>query len=347
MKLSPLKKSHLNVSGHVYGPDFINLAKITDDCINFDEKTRFLNQDEKDILNEQAIVAYENVVYIVERDGKYCVICNVDMSDYTDGNLITHELVLPDIIQGMLSNLKAYNAETAPVFLMSPTDLQLKDIVETFDHETVQIEAMAVHIFKEPNAKRIMQRLSSIETLIVGDGHHRLYTSSLWRRKGTIFSCLMSMDDIEINSIDRMIPDVDDALFSKAMTFIQNQFEVSDASGPLTKGMIRVSRGTESVNVKLIDLESDDFWNNDVYRLNTQILSQAFGIYDTSQLEYYISSKSCKDKCKHNIQAVQLELAPISKEEVLFVSSKRAIMPPKSTAFDPKFPSFLIFNEYQ
>ena len=346
MKLQAISDSYVNLSGEVYDPDFINLANIVDGKIAFDKRTRFLNDELKNKLNSQQLDQFENAVYIVEHKGKYCLICDIDLDDYREGKLITHELVLPDTIQGMLSNLQVYNAETAPTFLISADTLDLHQFVSNLPHHEITIQDINISVFTNEEASKLLESLESIRTLIVGDGHHRLYTSSLFNRKPTIMTCIMNIDDVTINSIDRIIHDIQIEDFQKAKAFIDKQFKVTETKFPLSKGSVCISYRKQSFVVNLIDLESDAFWNNDVYRLNTQILSQAFGIYDTSQLDYFVNEKQCLDCINKDENSVRIQLAPISKDEVLFVSKKKAIMPPKSTAFGPKFPSFLIFKKY-
>lgn len=347
MRLSPIKNSYINMSQKIYGPDFINLANIKDDKIAFDHRTRFLSKEVKDTLNSHPLSKYEDVVYIVEHQGVLRLLCNINLDDYREGKLITHELVLPDTIQGMLSNLQTYNTETAPTFLISAERLSLESYLKDDAHQTISIKDYHIHIFVEEMAHQILSSLSHIKTLIVGDGHHRLYTGSLMQRKESIFTCIMNIDDISINSIDRVIPHVSEELFKSAYTFMKNQFEIKSSDTNLSKGEVRITYQDKSFDVHLIELESDAFWNNDVYRLNTQVLSQAFGIYDTSQLEYFVNVNDCMHCIEKDENAVRIQLAPVSKEEVMFVSKKKAIMPPKSTAFGPKFPSFLIFNKYE
>ncbi|WP_161974914.1 DUF1015 family protein [Bacillus timonensis] len=99
--------------------------------------------------------------------------------------------------------------------------------------------------------------------------------------------------------------------------------------------------------MKLIDLNSVAFWNNDIYRLNSQIISQAFRIFDTGSLKYLSSLELEKYRQAPEEKDVIIETYPIGQDEFIESADHNSIMPPKSTWFSPKFPTFLIFKQYK
>ena len=61
MKIDLLKNSFINISKNIYDSDFINLAKINDEKICFDDNTLFLSKSSKDkyhYYKEQNYVYY-------------------------------------------------------------------------------------------------------------------------------------------------------------------------------------------------------------------------------------------------------------------------------------------------
>ena len=99
--------------------------------------------------------------------------------------------------------------------------------------------------------------------------------------------------------------------------------------------------------VNLIQLNGDAFWNNDVYRLNTQIISQAFRIFDTSTLTYVPDPEFDEYMLHLGRNEVFIEMHHGGINEFLEYNNSDVILPPKSTYFVPKFPSFLIFKKYK
>lgn len=348
MKVNTIEKSFLNISGEVFDSEYINLADIYDNKICFGERTLFLTKKEKEKLNTQKIKGFNESVYIFNYKNTYGMVCDVPIDEYKSGNIKCHELVLPDTIQGMLSNLNGYNCETAPVLLGCNKSIDyVKYIKEKAYSDYFKLKDIEVYIFSDDEARRILEEFSDVNTLYVADGHHRLYTTSLSGFKKSILSCVISFDYLDILPIHRIIPNVDAQLFDKAKEFIYNRFNVLPAETDLSKGKIRLSYNKESFVIDLIELNSDAFWNNDIYRLNTQIVSQAFRIFDTSKLKYISNAELNNKEFKMEKNDVLIETHPIGKYEFTDCANNNCIMPPKSTWFSPKFPSFLIFKQYK
>ena len=55
MKFEKLKSAYVNISGNLYPNDYINLTRIIDDKISFNEKTLFLDENIKESLNNDKI----------------------------------------------------------------------------------------------------------------------------------------------------------------------------------------------------------------------------------------------------------------------------------------------------
>lgn len=348
MKINELKKSYINVSGNIYDSEFINLANVKENKVALDEGTLFLSEDEKRCLNNQKIKEFNDVVYVFRSNGVYGIVCDLPIDEYDNNKIECHELVIPDIIQGMLSNLHGYNCETAPILLGHNCEIDYSEYIEGERYvEYFKFKNIDIYAFCGIEARKILDRFSDIDKLYVADGHHRLYSTSLSTFKDSVLSCLISFKYLNILPIHRVIPNVDTESFFKAKEFIYSKFKVLQENIQLSKGKIRIKYNNEDFIVNLIELNSDAFWNNDIYRLNTQIISQAFRIFDTGKLGYILDNEILKDNFLLNKNDVFIETYPITKDEFIECAGNKCIMPPKSTCFSPKFPSFLIFKEYK
>lgn len=346
MRLKSIEQSYLNVSNNLYSSEFINLANIVNDKVNFDENTLFLEDDVKERLNEDSIKASAEAVYIIERLGKYCLICNTPIEEYKKRNVKSHELVLPNEIQGMMGNLYGYNSEVAPVLLAHQEKIDLKQIVNSdVEHELVKVQDLNISIYKGESAAKVLSLYEKVSELFVADGHHRLYTTSLSKLKDNMLSCVIGFDDLDILPIYRIIKGIDLDKFQRVRKFIENKFGCGNNLDELNKGEIRLTYRNQKFTVNLIDLDSDAFWNNDIYRLNTQIISQAFRIFNDENIDFI----SADDKRVTNLNEdeVLIEMASVSKQEFIEITQKDNILPPKSTWFTPKFPSFLVMSKYK
>lgn len=264
-----------------------------------------------------------------------------------DERIKCHELILPDTVQGMIANSHIYNAETAPVLVTHQKKIDLKEIVSsgTFAQK-YEYEQITLFKFIGDEAKKILEQYDDIETMYVADGHHRLYTTSMVRNKKSILTCFLGFSEIKILPINRVIKNVDASSFEKAKNFMVNMLGVLP-DGELSKGYVKITYQDDSFLVKLKVVEGDLFWNNDVYRLNTQIISTAFRVLNFSNVEYVMEYDLENKRKNLDSKDVLLEVTALSLEEFSHLSDSGCILPPKSTCFIPKFPSFLIFNKYR
>lgn len=348
MIINKIKKSYINISGEIYDSEFINLANVKKNRILLDEKTFFLTDEKKSFLNSQQIKKFDDVIYIFEYKNISGIVCDVPISEYKNGKIKCHESVIPDVIQGMLSNLHDYNCEVAPILLTHEKKIDYlayikeKKYIDSFDFGEIKI-----YVLSGEEIRKISDEFTDVEYLYVADGHHRLYTTSLSGFKNSVLSCIVSFDDIDILPIHRVIPNVQADVFEKTMKFICRRFEVLPPETPVTKGRIFIKYNEQGFVVNLIELNSDAFRNNDIYRLNTQIISQAFHIFDTGTLKYVpnIELEEYKNKLKKT--DVLIQTYPVERKEFIECATNNYILPPKTTCFFPKFPSFLIFKQYK
>ena len=269
------------------------------------------------------------------------------IEEYTSEKIKCHELVLPDVIQGMIANYHIYNAETAPVFIVHKEEIDYKKIIEMKKYKKeYHFDNIDLYVYFENEAREIIENFSSVEQMYVADGHHRLYTSSMLKDKDNVFSCFLSFSQVTISPIHRVIRNIDATSFEKAKLFMNSFLEVFD-DRELKKGFVRISYQDDSFLVKLKDTENDLFWNNDVYRMNTQIISTAFRILNFSNVEYIGDNEILFVKKNLGKNDVLIELCPLDADEFMELANEVCVLPPKSTFFIPKFPSFLVFKKYK
>lgn len=347
MKIKLLKNSFINISNNLYDSDFINLAKINDSKICFDNDTLFLSKRSKDKLNSQIIERNNECIYVFKYYNSYGILADLPIEEYVSEKIKCHELVLPDVIQGMISNYHIYNSETAPVFIVHKEEIDYEKIISDKKYKKdYHFDNIDLYVFFDDEAKKILKNFLCIEQMYVADGHHRLYASSMLKNKNSVFSCFLSFSQVTISPIHRMIKDIDATSFDKAKIFMDNFLEVFD-DGELKKGYVRITYQGDSFLVKLKDTENDLFWNNDVYRMNTQIISTAFRILNFSNVKYIGDTEILFAKKNLNKNDVLIELCPLDPEEFMELANEVCILPPKSTFFIPKFPSFLVFKKYK
>lgn len=348
MNINRIDKSYINISGNIYHSEYINLANVKDGSIKFDSNTLFLDEEDKAKLNSQSIESNDNCIYIFNYNGVWGIICDLPIKEYEDKNVRCHELVIPETIQGMLSNLHSYNCETAPSLLGHTGNIDYeKYINDKLYEKKYSFENIELFVVKGEYAEDIINNFKDVDYLYVADGHHRLYSTYLSKFKKSSLVCLISFNHLNILPIHRLIRGLSKEEIQKGISFIKDKFKIKEENNELLKGDIKITTNNETFITELVELNSDMFWNNDIYRLNTQIISQAFRIFDNSKITYLLPNEV--EEARENIKDtdILIETYPTSNEEFLHYANNEYIMPPKSTCFLPKFPSFLVFKEYQ
>ncbi|KEI97162.1 hypothetical protein N494_12925 [Clostridium botulinum A2B7 92] len=348
MEINNISESYINISGNIYDSEFVNLANVRNDKISFDDKALFLTKEKKELLNSEKIKKINDVIYIFKHKECYGIICDIPIKEYNEGKIKCHELIIKDTVLSMLSNLHYYNCEVAPVLLAHKRKANYLSYIESKSFkEYFTIGDIEIYAFCGREARKIADEFSKINDLYVADGHHRLYVTSLSNFKTSVLSCVISFEYLNIFPIYRVIHNLDVEILKKAAEFIKNKFDIFPSETPLSKGKISIKYNDESFIVKLIDLKGDDFWNNDIYRLNTQIISQAFRIFDNGNIKYLSHREFNNPKLELDNKDVLIEMYPVEKYEFIKCVDNKFVMPPKSTCFIPKFPSFLVFKKYK
>ncbi|UUD36803.1 Uncharacterized conserved protein [Mycoplasmopsis californica] len=347
MKIKCIKESYVNTSQNIYDSDYICLANIKDDKIAFDKTTLFLSEERKRELNAEEIKKNLNCVYLFKNKNAYGLIANLSLEEYQNNNIKSHELVYPNIIQGMVNNIYHYNAEANPVFITYDKKIDLKTFIDSNKYtEKYTFPDLELYAFNDKTAEEIIDNFKDIQTMYVADGHHRLYSSLFSKNKRTILTCFMSFDQVKIQAIHRLIRNVDASNFEMAKSFINQYLEIKNDM-PLSRGHVRITYQNKSFIVKLKDGDDDLFWNNDVYKVNTQIITTAFRTQNLNDVEFIRDYDLHDVKKRLSNNDVLIEMKPLKISQFIDLANKNYILPPKSTCFTPKFPSFLVFKKYK
>lgn len=248
----------------------------------------------------------------------------------------------------MLNNFHFYNTEANPVMLTHNKKLNLKYFVEKNSPiYKLENEKINLFIYSNEKADEILSNLEDIEHFYIADGHHRLYTTSLLLKKETVMSCIYEIDEMKIEAIPRKIENISRKDFKKIKEKIEKKFMIIPNKESLEKGEVRLVYQNEVVSFKLLKVDGDLFNNNDIYRLNTQLLSDVFRIFKDEDIKFISLAELKKELEFPQEKTVYLETSSMLKEEFMKTIEQGNIMPPKSTYFRPKFPSFLVFNKFE
>ena len=325
--------AYLNTNQNHYPYDYVNLASIDDGKIQFPQRTSFLSDEEKTQLSLDTLRHYEDACFITYIDGIYSLIALVDLK----APIKQHEFVLPDVITGMVLNYQHYNTEAAPITLLSKEAIDYESMVSSL--ESIHVQEYGedrVYVYDGKAKDTILSELNKIDNLYLADGHHRFLASQHIIHKNTCLAMMSNVEDATIESITRSM--VLKEPFETSLHYLESEgFQMNP--GPLQRGAVAIEHEDHHYVYELQSMAHDVFGDHDIYRLHTQIISQGFKEYDSSQLQY-----SRDGIYKDNW--INFKTVAMSMEDFLDYADQGIILPPKSTAIYPKCPSLLVMNRF-
>ena len=287
------------------------------------------------------------------------VMCAISVDDYLSGKLRRHELTLHDKELDRVNHIKATRAQTGPVFCCYRDSLAIDTIVMAAKmaeplYDFVSADGVRQRVWRvsRPAAiEALTLAFAGVEEAYIADGHHRAAAAvsiACERREAgkesdpsDHFLCvLFPAGQLRIEPYDRIVADTCGMDAEELVRRIgERGFTVSE---PSTEAPKEFAKGTFAMyshgawRILSPDSPTDDL---DVTVLQERLLSPVLGI-DNPRSDKRISfvggigPQELQDLTPKD--GVSFALFPTSIEELMEISDRGDIMPPKSTWFSPK-----------
>lgn len=326
--------------------------------------TKFLHSDKFTQEVESAIYVYQlnwNNKTITGLFG--CV----SVEDYDSGVILKHENTRPDKEDDRTKHLIAQKAHAEPVMMTFETNDELQQIVEQTTNtdpifDLVDEKKVGHRIWKmESNpTEKASTLFEDIPHLYIADGHHRCASASRAAKEVDLSeypearffpAVLFSLDEVNILAYNRVIYQIpDDFLEKLRSTFDLKTTENPKPDSPGTICMYLDGKWykTDLPESRSVNVESQ----LDVARLQEFILEPLLGISDqrTDKNISFVGGIHGTDKLEEMVNGQEAQMAislyPTSIHELVNVSDAGALMPPKSTWFEPKLKSGFLIHTF-
>lgn len=303
------------------------------------------------------------------------VVACVHVDDYETAVIRKHEKTRPDKEDDRTRHVLTLNAHAEPVFLAYRGRPEIDVLAEPVMsspplYDFTAPDRVRHTVWRVPDSGLWVETFRAVPQAYVADGHHR--SASAWRagkerRKANprhrgdeeynwFLAVLFSADQLTILPYNRVVRDLGGKTQSQVLQELRNVGHASATDHP------RPSRpGTFCVYLAgawyRIEIEErtidrrDPIGSLDVALLQDRVLGPVLGIGDprtdpridfvggirgTAELERRVDSGE---------MAIAFSLFPTSMEQLMAVSDAGAVMPPKSTWFEPKLRSGLFVHE--
>lgn len=325
----------------------------------------------------------EEAYYIYEliKDGRSqtgVVACS-SIDDYLNHIIKKHENVREEKELDRMKHIDITNAHTGLVFLVYPSDNELKNIIAKAKikkplYSFTASDGVCHNIWKiseKAQMSAIYHSFAKIDNIYIADGHHRAASAvkiGLKRRKENkndtgkegynyFLTVLFPEDELMILPYNRVIADLNGLTENEFIEKIKKDFDVlligEESFLPEEKmsfGMY-LNKRWYRLKAKLhLKTGNDSVKKLDVSLLQDYILQPILGIKDprTDKRIDFVGGIRGANELKKRVDenmAVAFSMYPTSIQELFAVADEGSLMPPKSTWFEPKLRSGIFIHK--
>jgi uncharacterized protein (DUF1015 family) len=302
----------------------------------------------------------------------------VSAGEYDEGKIKKHELTRQDKEEDRVNHVDKVNAQTGPVFLTFQSRPRLNDVVghvmTTKPEYNFTAEDGVVHtiwvVADVRQIEEIKKEFLAIEALYIADGHHRAAAASAvarMRRKNDSFpesreyekvlAVLFPHDQLKVMDYNRAVKDLNGLSLQEfkekisSCFIIKENFAVRSPQRFHDFGMYLHGQWYQLTIKDGIYNDNDPVARLDAAILQEHLLAPILGINDPridERIKFIGGIRGMAELEKlvdKDGFAVAFSLYPTTIEQVMQVADAGAIMPPKSTWFEPKLRSGLFVHK--
>lgn len=290
------------------------------------------------------------------------IVATASCHEYLNDIIKKHEFTRPDKEDDRVRHIEALNSQTGPVFLVYQQRNSLSQFLSHASDQVPDVDFLAedgvrhtAWTLADPDSIHFIENeFSQISALYIADGHHRSAAAARvsQSRHGQgaaafFLAVLFPHTQMQILPYNRVIKDLNGMTPPQLLQALEKVCTVQPASTPQPSQLHQVFLLLQDRWHKLQFhphlLNSDDPLDRlDVNLLQKHILKPLFAIDDprTSQRIQFVGGIRGTAELEKLVASRQFECAfamhPTSINDLMAVSDRGGVMPPKSTWFEPK-----------
>ena len=305
------------------------------------------------------------------------IVACASIDDYLQGRIKKHENTREDKERDRIHHVDSCRAQTGPIFLAYRSDEVLRRIVEevrrtepVYDFVSEDGIRHQVWVIAEGDKiQTIRTAFAAMDAIYIADGHHRCASAvkvGLKRRKENpsytgeedfnfFLSVLFPDDELMILDYNRVVRDLNGYTEAEFLEKIQEHFEVLSRGDSPVKPQ---KKGTFGMCLHgkwyLLSASETCFGEDPVASLDVSVLQEyllkpILGIQDpkTDKRIDFVGGIRGLSELERRVgeeMEVAFSMYPTSIRELFAVADAGALMPPKSTWFEPKLRSGLFIH---
>ncbi len=289
------------------------------------------------------------------------------IDEYDRDIIKKHERTRRDKEDDRTRHLIALGAQTGPVFLTYRASADVNDIAARhtqreplFDFEAVDGVRHTIWRVGGTDRDALVAAFARVPALYIADGHHRAASAARARAElngrgesAAMLAVAFPHDQVQILPYNRAVKDLDNVPPEVFLQAVRERFEIeAGVATPARRGEVAMyfRGGWHTLKLRVQPVESDPIGSLDVSILQEQLLAPVLKILDvrTDKRIEFVGGVRGTEALERMVDggqaAVAFALFPVSVADLMAVSDAGAIMPPKSTWFEPKLRDGLLVH---
>jgi len=359
--------------------DVPDSTRSDDELIYRTAKSNFARMREKGIVSQEKFPCFYIYRQQMGSQVQTGIVGVMSAAEYDAGKIKKHELTRKDKEEDRIRHVDMVNAQTGPVFtsyMARPRiNAIVKKIVAGNPEYNFTAEDGIIHtawvVADAGQIEQIKKEFLQVDALYIADGHHRAAAAAAVARKrrkldnatgsineaDMVLAVLFPHDQLKVMDYNRAVKDLNGLTPEKYLEKITSCFTVNKnfaAKSPQKLhdfGMYLGGRWYKlTIKDGIYDVK-DPVANLDAAILQDHLLAPVLGITDprTDDRIKFIGGIRGMAELEKLVDkdgfAVAFSLYPTTMEQIMRVANAGAIMPPKSTWFEPKLRSGMFVHD--
>jgi uncharacterized protein (DUF1015 family) len=299
------------------------------------------------------------------------------LDEYDADVIKKHERTRRDKEDDRTRHMLALGAQTGPVFLTYRASPAVDEVVSRatgavplFEFDAPDGVRHAIWRLSAPERDMLVAAFSRIPALYIADGHHRAASAARARAQirdrrlkttslgdgadaGTMLAVAFPHNQVQILPYNRIVKDLGGQTPEAFLEAVRQRFEVDAGKPePAARGEIAMyfKGGWHTLRPRVPPDASNAIASLDVSVLQDHLLAPVLRIADVrtdKRIDFVGGARGTKELERlvdSGQAAAAFSLYPVSVKDLMAVSDAGAIMPPKSTWFEPKLRDGLLIH---
>ena len=296
------------------------------------------------------------------------------LDEYENGLIKKHEKVRPDKVEDRTEHLLAVEAQTGLIFLAFRNTEKIRTLIASAvtDEPIYRFECpenIVQSIWRITNTAPWTAAFAEVPAMYIADGHHRAESALNVRNKmreadpdhtkdeayNSVVAGMFPAEDLRILPYNRVVKDLYGLSKEEFFEHVRKSFTLAetDEKVPQNHGEVCMYIDGRWYKLRLnvrFESEPDAIQRLDVSIVQDYLLAPVLGIHDsrTDKRIGFVGGARGTDELERVVDdgtaKVAFSMFPTTMDDLLAVSDMGAIMPPKSTWFEPKLKDGLLIH---